>query len=200
MSRNAWLPSRYRGSGRSLQLRQELGRPHDRTGDEMREEREIGGEVEERDRFDLASICVDHIRQRLEREERDPDREDDLEQRRRHFDADVAERVHDRGGEEPVVLEVRERAQVDGDRRDQHHPAEWLPRGRDQLGEDLVRDRRPAQQEDVVPVPPAVEDVAGNHHQDLPPRRVRTQQPGQDEHDREEDRELDGGEQHRRRA
>ncbi len=183
-----------------LQLGQELGRADDRAGDEMGEEREVCREVEERNWFDLAPIGVDDVRERLEREERDADRQDDLEQRRRHLDADVAQAVHDRGGEEAVVLEVRERAEVDGHCTDQEDTAHRLARGRDGASEELVRDRGPAEKEDVVPVPPAVEEVAGDHHQHLPPGRVRPQQPAEDEHDREEDRELDGGEEHRARA
>ena len=167
----------------------------------MGEEREVVGEVEQRNGFDLAPIGVDHVAQRLEREERDADRQDDLEQRRRHLDAEVARTLFTTEvGEEAVVLEVRRATpRLTATAAIRHHPAQWLARGRDQLMRTKIWFAivDAAQQEDVVPVPPAVEDVAGDHHEHLPPASGRAAAASEDEHDREEDRELDGGEEHR---
>ena len=113
-------------------------------------------------------------------------------------DAELVEPVGDRVDEEVVVLEVAEDGEVGGRRRRRHH----RPLGRVRAGlgdaqhEDLVGDGDAGEQEAVVPVPPAVEDVAGDQQEQLPAARVRPEQPGADEDDREEDAELDRREQH----
>jgi hypothetical protein len=57
-----------------VQLRGELGGPHDRTGHQLGEERYIEGEVDERELVDVVAACVYHVAEGLEREERDADR------------------------------------------------------------------------------------------------------------------------------
>src|SRR5207344_1633603 len=49
-----------------------------------------------------------------------------------------------------------------------------------------------------MPVPPCVEDVARADHEELPREGPRVQEPVSEEHQAEEDREVDGGEEHRR--
>ena len=185
------------GVGALAQLGQELGGPHDRAGHEVREEREVDGEVEQPDRFQVVPVGVDHVAHRLEREERDADGQDDLQQRRRDLDAELVEPVGHRVDEEVVVLEVAEDADVGGHRHEAPRPLGRVRAGLvDADHEDLVGDGDGGQQEAVVPVPPAVEHVARDQHEQLPPAVVGPQQPRPDEDDREEDAELDRREQH----
>ena len=60
----------------------------------------------------LAAVDVDHVRDRLEGEEGDPDRENDLDDRHRRPEAEGTEEVVDLGDEEAEVLEDPEQAQV----------------------------------------------------------------------------------------
>jgi hypothetical protein len=62
--------------------------------------------------------------------------------------------------------------------------------------EELFGEGDAGEEQAVVPVPPAVEDVAGDQDEQLPAAGMRPEEPGPDEHDREEDSELDGREQH----
>ena len=101
---------------RRLELRDELARAHDRPGDEMREEREVGGELRKRRRLEVAPVDVDDVADRHEREERDADRKHDRARFERDVDADEREQVVRRGREEVVVLEVAEQRHVAGDR------------------------------------------------------------------------------------
>ena len=55
----------------------ELRHPDDRAGDEVREERQVDREVEERDRLLVLAIDVDQVADRGEEEEGDPDRQHD---------------------------------------------------------------------------------------------------------------------------
>ena len=116
---------------RRLELRQELTRANDRAGDEMREERLEDREAHERRRHELAPVGVDHVRDRHEREERDPDRQRDMR------DPRSPDCVVDRREEEVRVLEVAEQAEVerDGEREEPlpHAPASrerWIASAR----------------------------------------------------------------------
>ena len=106
-----------------LELGQELAGADDRTGHEVREERDVDREVEEVHRLDLAPVDVDDVAHRLEREERDADRQRDAEDLGIDVDPDVGERVACRHLEELRVLEVAEQPEVAGDRDDERDPA-----------------------------------------------------------------------------
>jgi hypothetical protein len=116
MRKNARLASTRRGSCLLAQLRQELRRADDRPGDEVREERDVHREVEQARGPQLLPVDVDDVAHRLEREERDADRQRDLQERRVDVDAEVAEHVLRRQQEEVVVLEVGEDPEVAGHR------------------------------------------------------------------------------------
>ena len=60
------------------ELRQKVLRSHDRTSDELGEERQVEGEIEEAGGWDVSSGNIDHVAERLEGEERDPDRQHQL--------------------------------------------------------------------------------------------------------------------------
>ena len=67
---------------RRAQLREQLVGPHDRSGHEVREEGLKDRHVHERGGARLAPVHVHHVRDRLEGEERDPDRQHDLHERK----------------------------------------------------------------------------------------------------------------------
>src|SRR3546814_2017663 len=59
-----------------------MGRPDDRPGDELREERDVEQEIDRRPRGrDGAAMDVDDVGDALEGEEGDADRQDDLQER-----------------------------------------------------------------------------------------------------------------------
>ena len=98
--------------------------PHDRAGDEVREEGEVRRERPEARRREVAAIDVDDVADRHEREEGDADREEDRARLERHVDAREREEVVRRRDEEVVVLEVAEEAEVPDERDDE----QLLPR------------------------------------------------------------------------
>ena len=100
--------------------------------------------------------------------------------------------------EEAVVLEERERRERrhDGDRHHQS-PAERVLLLRHGEPADLRHQADAREQPHEMPVPPRVEDVARADHEQLPRQGPRVQEPVSEEHQAEEDREVDGGEEHR---
>ena len=124
---------------RRVELRDQLSGADDRSGDQMREEREVGGELPEAGRREVAAIDVDDVADRHEREEGDPDREDDRARLERDVDPERGEQVVRRRDEEVVVLEVAEQGEVPGERSDEEPlPRAGVPAGMDREGEDLV--------------------------------------------------------------
>ena len=178
----------------AVELRLELAVADDRPRDQVREE---GDEerVAERVPLDLhvAAEDVDHVRDRLEGVEADPDRQGDplgeRPERRQPAARDDGEERRRVPGRELCVLEVDEEAERADDAARQHGapPARvGHARERDAGGE---RDHRRAGHERREPVlRVAVEDVA---HDDDPDeaRGLPTQREEDDEHDRQEDAE-----------
>src|SRR5664279_113591 len=77
---------------RHFALRKELRGAQDRSSDERREERHVEREVEEAvARLGATEIDVERVGQRVERVERDADRQDDIERCGVVFDADGVE-------------------------------------------------------------------------------------------------------------
>ena len=71
-----------REAPRRLDLRQQERRALDRAGHEVRKERDEDGDVEQAaPRAQLAAVDVDRVAHRLERVERDPDRQQDAQRR-----------------------------------------------------------------------------------------------------------------------
>ena len=66
------------GVARLRDLRQDLARPDDRAGHDVREERQVHRQVDRLARLDDPAVHVDRVRDRLERVEADPDRQDDV--------------------------------------------------------------------------------------------------------------------------
>ena len=102
-------------------LEERLG-AHDRPGDEMRKEADVEQDVDQRARRrELPAVDVDDVGQRVEGQERDRDR-----QRRPRRRADracqprLSARLIERGGEEVIVLETAEHAEIDDDAEPEH--------------------------------------------------------------------------------
>ena len=136
----------------------------------MREEREVDGELQQGDGPELAPIRVDDVAERLEGEERDADRREDRPGRRGELDPERSENARGTLGEESLVFEPAEHGQVDGHGRYEPRPANaLLVVGGNDHGQHLVDHGRCGQQGDEVPVVVAVEDVAGEKNEDVPP-------------------------------
>ena len=102
-----------------VELGDQLGRPHDRAGDEVGEEREVDGELLERRRLEVAAVGVDDVADRHEGVEGDADREHDRLHLERHVEPDERGQVVARGDEEVVVLEVAEDGEVAREREEE---------------------------------------------------------------------------------
>ena len=128
---------------RRAQLRQQLVRADDRPGDQVGKERLQDRDVHERGRARLAAVDVDDVRDRLEGEERDADRQDDLDDRERRPEADAVKKGVEFVDEEAEVLEGAQKRQVERDREDERALARDLRlRARDHLGRERVDDTR----------------------------------------------------------
>ena len=150
---------------------------------------------------ELPAVDVDHVGQHAEHEERDADRQDDVQQRERRAEPEHAEHVVEVHGEEVEVLEHAERDQVGGDGEDD--PAAGggraaAPPARPVYlhAERLVDQRRRDEQEDEPPVPEPVEHVAGGDDEPLPQPQPRHEQPVEHVDHEKEDRERDRREEH----
>ena len=144
---------------RVLGLRQELRGAHDGSRHQAREEAHEERVVEEPLRGrEHAAIDVDRVGQRLERVERDADRQDHVQRRRRPLDSGETERGREVLQEERGVLEVGEQPQVRRHARDQPPAAHRRIRGgRHPARDEPVDHRRDADQEAVLDPPGGVE-------------------------------------------
>ena len=152
------------------QLLQEVPGSDDRSRHQLREEGDEKGEVSKiAGRAKCPPVDVERVGHRLERVEADADREDDPERSRRHGHAEVGHQVHELGDEEVGVLEDAEHAQVRGQADDQEGLAPpRVRRGVDGDPRSVVDECRDPDQRQEAPIPPGVEDVAGNEHGGLP--------------------------------
>ena len=181
----------------AFELWDQLAWADDRAGDEVREERQVGRELAEPDRLEVAPVDVDDVADPHEREEGDPDREDDRARLERHVDPDERKEVVRRRDEEVEVLEVAEQRHVSRDGcGDQQLSRAAVAPSMDRLGEELVPDRGRGEQEDEAPVPRAVEDVARQDDERPPPLSPRHQKPRERQDEHEEDRERGGRKEH----
>ena len=139
-------------------LRHELADPHDRPGHQVGEERQVGGEVQQRDRPEMPAVGVDHVADGLEHEERHADRQDDVDQRQR-----AVQHAVDPADDPLGVLEPDQHRQVGGHGDQDQDPSELAPGSGDGVGEGLVAEGQRGQQEAVA----TVVDV------EPPPRRRR---------------------------
>ncbi len=158
------------GVGAVVELVDQVLEAQHRAGDQVREDRDEGGEVDQVvGRRGIAAVDVDDVADRLEGVEGDADRQQDVGQH---------ERLHAERGDDLVeavdaevgVLEVPEHAEVD-------HHAEDQPAlrgtgayagGADAQADPVVEDGDPGEQQEEVHPPPGVEHVAGDQQQQVP--------------------------------
>ena len=150
---------------RRFNLRQQERGALNRAGDEVREERYEHGEIEQAaPRVQLAAIDVDRVTHRLERVERDADRQEDAKCRLVH---DEPERRQDAGDvldEEVEVLEEPEHAEVRDHAQPQEVPA--MPRpGLHPARGAVVDDGRGGDEDQKPRMDVAVEEVAADKEQ-----------------------------------
>ena len=153
--------------GRRLELRQEITRTHDRTGDELREKRDREHEIAQRARrLQDPAINVEGVGERMKGVERDADREKEIKMRRLVGDPAPRQDPLEILEQKIPVLEKPEHAQVDRDADHEpnlagfrlslfaHDPAEVeIHRGR---AEEEGGERR---------IPRAVENITRDHEQ-----------------------------------
>ena len=185
--------------GAVLQLLVDQAVAQDRPGDQLREDGDIGSEIDEAiGGFGIASIDVDDIAQRLEHIEGDAQRQDDVFQGE-GIDAQWLQHRHQHVGAEVGVLEVAEGGQVADHADGQQAKGNLLLAGIDSRldaqAEPVVPVRDGNEQQQEVRTPPGVEQVAAEHDHVRAPvvlGYVVTKQ----EHRQEQEQKDVGGEDH----
>ena len=193
-----------RGPRHGLELREQALGPHDRPGDELREEGHVEREVEQVVGRPVAPpVDLERVAHRLERVEGDADGQRDVEPRpQRRFRGQQRE-VRQTAGEEGAVLEVAEQAEVARDAREHEEaPAPHRGRAREPPRHRVVEQGRERDEAAEERIPRHVERVAGDEQDDLARAGARGPQQAVvgDQHDRHEHGELGAVEEHARSA
>ena len=173
-------------------LRQEGRRPHDRPGDQMREERDEGGELDEVARwFGVASIDVDHIAHRLERIERNADRQNYVEMPMRALDPHLRQHRFEAVDEEIRVLEIAEHSQIERHAQgDERFALSLIFNAIDRHAAEVIHHGREDQKPEEPPIPTRVEIVARGEQNQVLNAQPTAGRPIYREEDREEISEL----------
>ena len=180
-------------------LRQEVGGALDGPGNELREERDKGGEGDGvSGGLEVASVDVDGVGEGLEGVEGDADGQDDLQGGGVHGDAERTPGGDPVLDEEVGVLEVAEDAEVDGEGDPEPPLLERLGVGFfDADADEEVDEGGEGNEPKKSPVPPTVEDVGGDQQQEvLRPQVAVRHEPIQPEDNRQEDQKLRAVEEH----
>ena len=162
------------GPGRP-QLRQQVPCPLDGPRHQLREKRDERGVADEAGLLlHLPAVEVDGVAHRLEHEERDADRKQDVRLGDRNREPGSGKKGVQVPGDEGPVLEEPQQAQVVDDREGK----EELASPRTCHGEDgeVVDGRGVEDEEQVQPVPPPVEHVRGDQQPEVPEARSAGQQ------------------------
>ena len=169
--------SRRKGAG-CTKLRDELARPHDRSGEELREEgQKTGKQREVPDRLELAPVAVDGVAHPDEDVEGNAHREQDLEGVELPCSPQHPDQVRAGVQEEICVLEVPQEAQVQGDRDPDAHRPSRRPPVHPQPG-DIVDDRHEKQKRSILRDRTHVEEVADPQEPPLPEPEGKKPEPG----------------------
>ena len=182
---------------RAKHLRQEVGGALDGSCHELREEADVGEEGRGiAGGGEAAAIDVDGIAEGLEGVEGDAHREDEVEGEGVGVEATGAEQSREVRGEEVEVFEESEDAQVEADVGSREGAAPRLPAftALDGQAADVAGSSRQGYEQQETPVPPAVEDVAGQDDEGVLPSQVTAESPVQGEDDGQEEEEREGGE------
>ena len=185
-------------SARLSELRQQVRRPLDRARNELREETDESEEPDDiAGRFQLSTIDVNGIAERLEGVETDADGEDYLEQQ--PFCLPAEEHVRKGRDEEIIILENAQDKQVedDIDRIDRLGFSRCLPVLVNKKARSETTGRGECNQEKEPPVPPSIEDVGHHYDEEILQLKVLLEdEPIEQKHYRQEDGELYGVEKH----
>ena len=146
------------------QLLQQIRRPFNRARQELREESYISEILDNiMRRFQLSTINIDAITQRLECIEADANGQDDAKQKAIRLPAQ--EKIRERSGEKIIILEHAQNQQIHDDV--QHIDRLRFPRRVPiffyEHAAAITEQRRKGQQHQEPPVPPSIKDV-GRHH------------------------------------
>lgn len=183
------------------ELGQHVARPFNGPGEHLRKEAhksEEGGRIAHRLQF--AAVHIKGVTEALERVETDAHRQHQAERARINGSAQEGEGLDEAREEEVVVLEETQQAQVGHQAHGHQQPA-----ARRRLcalqaqSHQIVHPGREQPKHEVARVPPAIEHAAGGDQEDVarpdaPPEHT----PVQAEHQRQEQGEVDGVEQHGR--
>jgi len=179
-------------------LRDEVAGADDGSGDELREEREVEEVVEPvREGLQLAAVDVDRVAHRLEDEERDADRQEDVPE----LEESLPEHLVGDLDQEVRVLEVAEHAEVHRDAQ-RYEPAAAGPAfgaGHDAGDEEVARGGEDQQQE-VDPARLVVEVEREEDDVDDAGHRRPAEHAVQEQESREEKQEEPAAEDQRRRG
>ena len=177
---------------RARDLRQEPARPHDRPRDELREERDEGGEGQEIALGrDALPVHVDRVAHALKRVERDAGRQHDVEARPVGLHAEALQRARDARLKKIAIFEEAEIGEVGRDaERDEDAPPPQVFRRPDEPAERVVHDRRGREQEGEAPIPPAIEEIAGRERDEPLPAPAREEEHGQENRGKNEENEA----------
>ena len=151
-----------------LNLRQQMRRPLDGAGDQMREQADEERVVEERlGRFHLFPVDVDDVRKLLERVERNAGRQGHLQQRDGGLrQAQSMGQGREGIDEEVEVFEVAEEPEVDANGNREEKTAFFGIRGTaDEARAEEIDNGRGENEAQKPDIPPAIKDVTGDQKQ-----------------------------------
>ena len=182
-----------------LDLRQQVARPHDRAGHQLREEGDEGGIAHQGALrlLHLAGVEVDAIAEILEGVEGDADRQQDVERPPSDLHPQRGQRDLGAVGEDDVVFEKEQHAQVGAQADEQIHLLGAAVGRIGDLQPAIEVDEGAERQQPAEPVIPiAVEDVAGHQQEGREGARAGQRHEAGAEHG-DEQQEIQAGEAHR---
>ena len=167
----------------------------DRSGDQLRKHRDVDRDFEQAAvRLHLAAIHIDEIRDRMEGEERNAERQRDARQR----ESVAAERGIERADREVGVLEDAEQREIGRDAGRNCEPPPLSLRRADQQREAVIEHDLEGQQQHEARLAPGVEQQRRREQDDVLRRDAGRQAIEQKEQRQEVEQEGDRRKQHRR--
>ena len=162
------------GSGSLADRVKRFRESHDRSSDQLGEQRHVTGELEEvLCRRNMAPVGVDNVRDRVKRVERDSNRQDDIQVWRLKVHAKGVKNGMRGLNAEVGVFEERQKRQIDYDRHDETELASdrIRPTKEPKSGAE-AHQRREGHEEAEPGIPIAVEHVAGGRQPHIPRRPI----------------------------
>ena len=145
----------------------------------------------------MSAIDIDHIRNALEGEEGDADRQDHRHERQIALEPRRIENAGKRGQEKSVIFEEAENGEAACNRDADNRLAEKDVRcARQRQAGGIIDEGREKQQAEEAPVPPAIEKIACRQQYEFADFRPSAHSPAGREHDQKEYAELNGRKKH----